>query len=131
MDHERRRSVRHEIRPHSIFVCSNCSPVKGWAKDISEGGIAFEYINNEGSETGQEFGLILTGDTFTFYLPDLPCKALYDINLNKNDPPFKTVGTRRCGAKFQKLEPEIKEKLTSLLSDKNMLQRFVLNSEGP
>ncbi len=115
MNNERREFIRYQIKPHTIFLYSNYSPVNGWVKDISNGGIAFEYIPIDGCEPKPEIRLILTGDTFPFYLPDIPCKTIYDIKVNKNGRPFKGTGTQRCGVQYEKLDPEIQEKLSDLL----------------
>jgi c-di-GMP-binding flagellar brake protein YcgR len=121
MNIDRREFVRHQIRPHKIFLFSNHSPVKGWGKDISKGGMAFEYIPTEDCEPKSEIRLILAGDEFPFYLPDIFCKTIYDIRANKNDRQFKATGTRRCGVQYEKLDPEMQEKLTFLLSSEIML----------
>ena len=124
MNNERRELVRYLIKPHTIFLYSNYSPVKGWIKDISKDGMAFEYIPNDGCEPKPELRLILTGDTFPFYLSDLFCKTIYDVVMNKNDGSSKGSGIHRCGVKYEKLDPERKEKLTFLLNSKHILQEI-------
>ena len=114
MENERREFVRYPIKPHTIFLYSNNSPVKGWIKDISKGGMSFEYTPSEECEPKPEIKLILAGDTLPFYLPDIPCKTIYDIKVEKNDRPFKITGTRRCGVLFEKRDSEMQEKLTFL-----------------
>jgi len=116
MNNERREFVRYQIKPHTVFLFSNYSPVKGWVKDISRGGMSFEYTPSEECEPKPEISLILVGDAFPFYLPDLPCKTIYDIKVDKNHRPFKTTGIRRCGVQYTKLDPEMQEKLEFLLS---------------
>ena len=121
MNIDRREFVRHQIRPHKIFLFSNHSPVKGWGKDISKGGMAFEYIPTEDCEPKSEIRLILAGDEVPFYLPDLFCKTIYDVEVDKNSGSSKRIGLRRCGVKYKKLDPEMQEKLTFLLSSEVML----------
>jgi c-di-GMP-binding flagellar brake protein YcgR len=120
MKNERREFVRHHIKPHKIFIYSNYSPVKGWVKDISKGGMSFEYTPIEGCEPKPEISLILMGDAITFYLPDIPCKTIYDIKVDKNDRPFKVTGNRRCGVQYEKPDSEMQEKLEFLLSSELM-----------
>lgn len=117
MDIDLREFTRHQIRPHTIFLFSNYSPIKGWVKDISKGGMAFEYVPIDECEPKPEIRLILAGDAFPFYLPDISCKTIYDIKANKNDRPFKGTGTRRCGVQYEELDPEMQEKLVDLLSN--------------
>jgi len=121
MNIENREFVRYQIRPHAIFLLSNYSPIKGWVKDISKGGMAFEYISTDECEPKPKIRLILAGDAFPFYLPDIFCKTIYDIKVNKNDRQFKRTGIRRCGVQYEKFDPEMQEKLTFLLSSEVML----------
>ena len=121
MKNERREFVRYQIKPHTIFIYSNYSPVNGWVKDVCKEGMAFEYILNDGCEPKPEIKLILTGDEVPFYLPDLFCKTIYDVEVDKNSGSSKRIGLRRCGVKYKKLDPEMQEKLTFLLSSEVML----------
>ena len=116
MNIERRKFARYPIKPHTIFLYSNYSPVNGLVKDISNGGMSFEYTPIEGCEPEPEIRLILTGDAFPFYLPDITSKTIYDIKVDKNDRPYKATGNRRCGVQYEKLDPIIQEKLTDLMS---------------
>lgn len=124
MNNERRDFVRYRIKPHTIFLYSNYSPVQGWVKDICEGGMAFEYILSDGCEPKPEIRLILTGDVFPFYLSDLFCKTIYDVEVNKNDGSSKGSGIHRCGVKYEKLGPDMQEKLTFLLNSKQILKEI-------
>ena len=122
MNKERREFVRYPIKPRTIFVYSANAPVQGWGKDICKEGMAFEYISDDGCEPKPEIKLILTGDEFLFYLSELPCKTIYDVEVDKNvEHDNKRYGLRRCGVKFEKLDPEMQEKLTFLLSSEVML----------
>jgi len=124
MNNERREFVRYQIKPHTIFLYSNYSPVKGWVKDISKGGMSFEYTPSEECEPKSEIRLILAGDTLPFYLPDIPCKTIYDIKVEKNDRPFKATGIRCCGVQYENLDPEMKENLAVLLNSKKILEEI-------
>jgi hypothetical protein len=118
MKNERREFVRYQIKPDTIFIYSNYSPVNGWVKDVCKEGMAFEYILNDGCEPKPEIRLILTGDEVPFYLPDLFCKTIYDVEVDKNSRASKKrIGLHRCGVKYEKLDPEIQEKLADLLSN--------------
>jgi c-di-GMP-binding flagellar brake protein YcgR len=125
MNIERRKPVRYQIKPHTIFVYSAYAPVQGWGKDICKEGMAFEYMSNGECEPKPEIRLILTGDAFPFYLPDLPCKTIYDVEVDNNVVhDKKRYGLRRCGMKFEKLDPDMQEKLTFLLNSKHILQKM-------
>lgn len=113
---ERRKFVRRQIPPDTIFLFSNNSPVKGWVSDISKGGMAFEYTPIEGCEPKPEIRLILMGDEIPFYLPDLPCKTIYSTKVNNSGRLGRGLQKRRCGVEFKKHDPDIQEKITDLLS---------------
>jgi c-di-GMP-binding flagellar brake protein YcgR len=114
MHNERREFIRHQIKPHTIFLYSNNSPVRGWVKDISKGGMSFEYTPSEDCEPEPEISLILMGDTLPFYLPDISCRTIYDIKVDKNHRTFKVTGIRRCGVRYEKPDPEMQKKLNFL-----------------
>jgi hypothetical protein len=84
--------------------------------------MAFEYMSDDGCEPKPKIKLILTGDAFPFYLSELFCKTIYDVEVDKNvENNKKRFGLRRCGVKFEKLDPDIQEKLADLLSSEVML----------
>ncbi|MFO7555478.1 MAG: PilZ domain-containing protein [Desulfobacterales bacterium] len=112
---ERRKFVRCRIAPHTIFLYSNNSPVKGWVRDISKGGMAFEYIPMEECEPKPEISLILMGDAVPFYLPDIPCMTIYSIKVNNTGRLGKGIQNRRCGVQYGNFDPEIQKKLADLL----------------
>ena len=102
MNNERREFVRYQIKPNTIFLYSNYSPVKGWVKDICKEGMAFEYMPNDVCEPKPEIRLILTVEVVPFYLSDLFCKTIYDVEVDKNDESTKKrYGLRRCGVQFR------------------------------
>ncbi len=82
------------IRPHFSNL--------GKVKDISRGGMAYEYIFNETQNTGDaEIDIFLSGDSF--YLPRIPSKIIYDTKIVEK---FQSVETRRCGVQFRDLTEE-------------------------
>lgn len=121
MNIEHRKFVRHQIHPRKIFLYSNYSPVKGWVKDISKGGMSFEYTPLEECEPKSEISVILTGETLPFYLPDVHCKTIYNIKVDKNDRPYNGTIKRRFGVQYDKLDSEMQEKLDFLLSSEIIL----------
>ena len=122
MNDERREFVRYQIKPNTIFVYSADAPIQGWGKDICKEGMAFDYISDDGCETKPEIELILTGDAFIFYLSGLPCKTIYDIEVDKNvEFNKKRHGLRRCGVKFETVDPSMQEKLTFLLNSEAVM----------
>ena len=122
MKNERRKFVRYQIKTNSIFVYSSNTSVQGWGKDICKEGMAFEYMSNDGCETKPKIELILTVDVVPFYLSDLPCKTIYDVEVDKNvEHDKKRHGLRRCGVKFETVDPSMQEKLTFLLNSEAIM----------
>ena len=116
MNNERRESDRYQFKPNMIFVYSVNAPVQGWGKDICEEGMAFEYMADNECEPKPEIELIITGDVFPFYLSEIPCKTIYDLEVDKNvEYNKKRHGLRRCGVKFETVDPTMQEKLSLLL----------------
>ncbi len=76
----------------------------GKLKDISRGGLAFEYITDKEpkKENSQINIFFLSGNKF--HLSNVPCKIIYDILIRKENYQFnKLLMTRRCGVKFEEL----------------------------
>jgi len=121
MNNERRKFVRCPIKSYTIFLYSNYSPVKGWVKDISKGGMSFEYTPLEECEPKSEISVILTGETLPFYLPDVHCKTIYNIKMNKKDRSFKGTVKQRCGVQYDKLDSEMQERIEFLMSSEFIL----------
>jgi hypothetical protein len=123
MNNERRESTRYQIKPNTIFVYSSNTLIQGWGKDICKEGMAFEYMTDDGCETKPEIELILTGDAFLFYLSGLPCKTIYDLEVDENvEFNKKRHGLRRCGVKFEIVDPSMQEKLTLLLNSEAIMR---------
>jgi len=122
MNNERRESDRYQFKPNMIFVYSANAPVKGWGKDICKEGMAFEYMAENECEPKPEIELIITGDVFPFYLSEIPCKTIYDLEVDKNvEYNKKRHGLRRCGVKFETVDPSMQEKLTFLLNSEAVM----------
>jgi c-di-GMP-binding flagellar brake protein YcgR len=118
---ERRKFMRYQVLDDTLYIFSEDSTVMGWVKDISIGGMAIRYCPVEDLKPKPEIRLILSGDKIPVYLPDIPCKTIYDIKVDENDRPFERSGTRHCGLQFGRLDTGMKEKLTDLLSSEVML----------
>jgi len=123
MKNERRESARYQIKPNTIFIYSSNTPVQGWGKDICEEGMAFEYMTDDGCETKPEIELILTVELVPFYISNLSCNTIYDVEVDKNvEHNKKRYGLRRCGVKFETVDPTMQEKLTLLLNSEAIMR---------
>lgn len=123
MNMERRKFARYHLPNDAIFLYSNLSPIHGWVKDISYGGMAFEYTPINDCKMGPEITFILMADKIPFYLSDIPCKIIHDTKDCTIEESFKGTGPRRCGVQFDKLNTVMKEQLTFLLNSDLILQK--------
>ena len=77
----------------------------GKIKDLSLGGLAFEYITAEDENlTISDVDVFLSNSIFHLY--NLPCRVIYDIEIHS--PYVKNkfrqmLITKRCGIEFQRL----------------------------
>jgi len=93
------------LRPHFTNL--------GKVKDISEGGLAFEYILNETQNPAStEIDIFVSGNRF--YLPRIPCKIIYDMEIVEE---YESVERRRCGLQFGALTKEQAAKLDFFLKN--------------
>jgi len=75
----------------------------GRIKDISMGGLAFEYISAVGIDKDHsQVDIFLIGDVFHLY--NLPCEVVYDIEypaIFENMKSVKISSFKRCGLQFR------------------------------
>jgi hypothetical protein len=84
----------------------------GKVKDISMGGMAYEYILNETKNKGYaEIDIFLSGDSL--YLPKILSKIIYDTKIVAK---FQQFETRLCGVQFRNLTKEQTANLDILLN---------------
>ena len=114
---EKRRHVRFKAPENLFAALGNSFPKVGKIRDISMGGVAFEYIPNEKEETGTtHVDIFLSGNGF--YLSKIPCEAVYDIHQKAplfGSHDFSSIDVNRCGVAFKKLKKENYEQLVYLL----------------
>lgn len=91
----------------------------GKIKDISAGGMAFEYIaRKEKVQNASQVDIILADNTF--HISNLACKVVYDIVVHVPNVDSKLVdllATRRCGVRFGSLSVESRRKLRVFLAN--------------
>jgi hypothetical protein len=97
------------LRPHFTNL--------GKVKDISRGGLVFEYIPRERQNAGSpEIDIFLSGERF--YLPRIPSKIIYNIKIVKEYQGVTTgIEKRRCGLEFGELSEEQAAKLDFFLEN--------------
>jgi len=117
--HERRQHERYRIKDdHMAYVAvrPKFSQI-GRMKDISWGGLCFEYLLLNEIEPFTAHESAVSIDIFIrekgFYLQGVKCRPAYDINWEDNDSstPFNVVAKRKCGLKFDELTEKQKNQI--------------------
>ncbi len=117
METERRKFRRFLAQNAAFAVLRPHFTMLGKIKDISRGGLAFEYIAHEGQKRGSsEIDILITGDRF--YLPKIPSQKIYDIKIGEeNQTLIDRFETRRCGLQFGELTEEQADELEFFLNN--------------
>ena len=100
MSIEQRDFKRLLPKDNTFAVLGRGATKVGKVKDISKGGSSFEYITNIDLKDSnpKEIDIFLTGEEF--YLADLECNIVYDVQVNTGNIFSSPFITRRCGLKF-------------------------------
>ncbi len=110
---EKRRHVRFKA-PENLFAALG-NPVQkvGKVKDISMGGLAFEYIAVEKEDvSASHVDIFLSGTGF--YLSKISCREVYDFIQpapSISGRVFSDIDMNRCGVGFENLTEEVNRQL--------------------
>jgi hypothetical protein len=110
----RRRHRRYRIKGDVFIGSGPYFYTVGTLKDISKGGVAFEYAASSGS--GPPKATTLVVDILCrnqFRLSRLSCRVAYDISAEQDR--LDRVETRRCGLEFGRLSDQQAALLNLLL----------------
>ena len=120
---EHRKFVRF-IPEERTFVVFRPEFIKlGKIKDISLGGLGYEYIvqehmnNNSKDSQITEIDILLSETKF--HMSKIPCKMVYDMQVSENieDNSINNMETRHCGLQFGDLTGQETKKLESFLNN--------------
>jgi hypothetical protein len=97
---ERRREERFVLPSQEVAVMGIHSHPVGVLKDISKGGMKFEYFSNEPAT--DQWGMIdiLSNQKEHVLLASVPCHIAYDIKDMVSDRTFTGLCVRICGVSF-------------------------------
>jgi len=118
MKTERRQSVRYQVINHAYAALGRNYSKVGRIRNISSGGLAFDYNSDEVKKQNALVIDIFTEDGL-FGLYELPCTLAFDeiIKTPKVRNQFMDLLTiRRCGVKFGRLEKEEANQLAKFIS---------------
>jgi hypothetical protein len=110
---EHRRYRRCAIKGDVFIGSEPLYHTVGSLKDISEGGIGFEYVSSTDSGQSRTVEVdIICGKHLR--LSRIPCKVSYDIRIDRRSS--YSTGKRRCGLEFGRLSHEQDALLSLILS---------------
>lgn len=114
---EKRKQIRFIPPPNTFAALGRNYTRVGKVKDMSLGGLSFEYIAGEASDlSNDKVDIFLVGSVS--YLHNIPCKKVYDIEIyvpHVNNSFIKILTTKRCGVQFQNLSGIKKNQLKLFL----------------
>ena len=116
MMNERRRYARYPV-PDDFLVFSHEAAVIGWIKDISRGGLSYEYIPTAIMNISRDRIDIFAHNQKRFFLPGLSCKRIYDRDGLEGPEGSPSVKFRHCGVQCYNLTTEQKTRLDFLLNN--------------
>jgi len=97
----KRSHQRYQVKEGAYAAITSDYNIIGLIKDISKGGLSFQYVAN-----GKKLNGLLTVDIFSngksFYLKAMPIKTITDFYVD-NKVPFSTIMLRQCCGKFADL----------------------------
>ena len=114
MNNDRRRYTRYQV-PDDFLVFSHEASGIGWIKDISLGGLSYEYIPTGLIQIRQDRIDIFAHNQKQFFLPGLSCTRIYDRHGLENPEGFSSIKFRHCGLRCNNLTREQKNRLDYLL----------------
>lgn len=103
-----RRQIERFRPKESTFVAFRPEFSKmGKLLDISKGGLCFQYMarGNQVQDAGAlEIDMFLSSNGY--YLPNVPCKLVYDAEFKEGGALPDGMECRRCGLRFENLTKE-------------------------
>lgn len=110
---ERRRQDRFSTKDKVFLTFRPDFDRLGIIKDVSSGGISFEYMPLECVDCPQRVEVDIFSEVRGFYLSRVPCRIVYDVDL---DGLNGSGHLKRCGLEFMELSPGQNTKIDYFLN---------------
>ncbi len=117
MKDERTESTRYPIQDDELQIFSHDIKIASRLKDISKGGLAFQYTPVAGEKLETNSISIMAKGMVQFYLFDIACRKIYDIPSLEDGQSFTGAESRQRGIKFIGLTENQQNKLELLLKN--------------
>ncbi|QTA92140.1 PilZ domain-containing protein [Desulfonema magnum] len=132
--HERRKYSRFLAQDDTFVALGRDFSKVGKIKDISMGGLAFEYISDEKMKNTDDSVLDIFLSEHEFHISKVPCEVVYDMPIREPDITFlfiKTFIMNRCGVKFGTLTEHHRRQLKFFLKNYTLnLLRYSYETSG-
>ena len=117
MEADKRKTERFAVRGGAFVAFGNGLPKVGVLKDISKGGLSFEYLYDE-KPVGNDSRVDIWMTSGEFFLREVPCSKVYEITpaTDYDDNPFSSTTMNRCGLKFEPIPADQSAKLSSFIN---------------
>jgi len=117
MGAEKRKIERFIPQENTFAAFGNGLTKLGKVKDISRGGLSFEYLYDSESDSNGKLVDIWMSST-EYVLRDVPCSKVYDIRsaTDYENHPFTSTIMNRCGLQFRALSADRSAKLSFFLN---------------
>ncbi len=118
---EKRSFERYAVKEHAFALLKPYCDKLGQIKNISRGGIAFEYLvfdnTNDAVQLDEQLRLDIILTPEALYISQVPCKVVYDDAVTEESPLLvQDIESRRCGIKFGKLTEDQTNTLETFLA---------------
>ncbi len=117
MKDERSEFARYMTQKNEVQVFSHDQKIDGTLKDISKGGLAFQYTPIAGEKMDTNYINILIKGPYRFYLFDINCRIIYDRSTLEEGQSIKGTERRQRGIKFVELKENQQNKLEFILKN--------------
>ena len=117
---EHRQFKRYHAPEKAFAVISPDNGALGAIKDVSRGGLLFEYVVPEGLENafkaGSEKKVSIFRSGSNLYIDGLPCEVVRDTRVFSEHFPSSSIPVNKCAVKFRAMSGTETEQLNSFLA---------------
>lgn len=121
MKAERKQYNRYRLVPDSLYVFVHNSTIPWEIRDISKGGLSFQYTPIPDEEIRSEIIDIMGSNWNENGLSNIPCSVIYDHLVLSEDRRFSGRQKRRRGLKFGELTETQARSLELLLDNTQIM----------
>ena len=111
---ERRQYERYAVSQDLYLIFRPDFQKIGRLRDISKGGVCFDYTNLGGGKTPKNVEIDIFSAKRELHLTRIYCRVVYDLPIEPQST-FKRISLRRCGLEFLTPSEQQSLKLATLM----------------